>query len=174
MGRIEASESENTNQDTIGDNAHKQETDRNNQDSEEDSIYNCLSLERGPKGLATYCKARKRKSSEKAETQRPVTTEGDTPAEKRTKLPCKVCAETTHPTLLGCPQLKKYIPSRQREARSLPEEVCKLCLGSIYRDCRHNSLRAYKEYLCPVSNRNFIICLICKKHEKAQQWFKGK
>ena len=111
MGRIEASESENTNQDTIGDNAHKIERDRNNQDSEEDSIYNCLSLERGPKGLTTYCKARKRKSSEKAETQRPVTNEGDTPAEKRTKLPCKVCAETTHPTLLGCLQLKKYIPS---------------------------------------------------------------
>ena len=40
MGCIEASESENTNQDTIGDNAHKQEGDRNNQDSEKDSIHN--------------------------------------------------------------------------------------------------------------------------------------
>ena len=122
--------------------------------------------------LTTYCKAGERKSSERGETQRPVTNERDTPARKRTKLPCKVCDETTHPTLFGCPQLKKYIPSQLHEARSLPEDVCKLCLGSLYQMCRHNSLREYKEYLCQVSNRNFIIWSTCKRHERAHQWLR--
>ena len=88
------------------------------------------------------------------------------------KLPCRVCSETTHSTLLGCKKLSKYITGHISETKRLPEEVCKLCLGTIFTECQHRRMVNYQDYLCHVSKMNFIICYLCKKHESAQNWFK--
>ena len=87
-----------------------------------DRIQDSSSLEESLKDLATYCsneevpsklirnKARKRKSPESSESRKPGANEENTPVKKKPKHPCSVCAEPTHSTLLGCPQLKKYLP----------------------------------------------------------------
>ena len=120
----------------------------------------------------TRNEARKRKSSERSGSRRPVANEENTPVKKKLKLPCSVFAETNHSNLLGCPQFKRYLPGQPSKTRSLPKDVCRLCLGTIYCDCRHNGMRDYQDYMCKVSKRNFIICSTCKKHERAHHWLR--
>ena len=150
-----------------------------------DIVQNSSSLKKCLKYLATYCtnedmhskitrdRARKRKNTERYGRRRTVANEESTPVKKKLKLPCKVCAKTTHSTLLGCPQFKRYLPGQPNGASNLPKDVCRLCLGTIYRDCRHNGMRCYQDYVCRVSRRNFIICYLCRKHEKAQNWLRA-
>ena len=56
------------------------------------------------------------------------------------RLPCRVCFETKHSTLLGCKKLREYIPGYILETKRLPEEVYKLCLGTIFPACRHHRM----------------------------------
>ena len=149
-----------------------------------DIIQNSSSLEECLMELATYCTpedahnqatrndTRKRKSSERSGSRRPVAKEESTPVKKKLKLPCSVCAETNNSNLLGCPKFKRYLPSQSSKTRSLPKDVCKLCLGTIYRDCRHNGMKRYQDYMCQTSKRNFIICSTCSKHERAHHWLR--
>ena len=125
-----------------------------------DIIQSSSSLEECLKYLATYCtnedmhskitrdRARKRKSPERNGSRRTVTKEESMPVKKKLKLPCNICAETTHSTLLGCPQFKKYLPGQPNGASTLPKDVCRLCLGTIYHDCQHNGMRCYQDYVC--------------------------
>ena len=73
----------------------------------------------------TRDRARKRKSPERSGSRRPVANEESTPVKKKLKLPCSVCAKTTHSNLLGCPQFKRYLPGQPGELISLPKEVCR-------------------------------------------------
>ena len=93
-------------------------------------------------------KREKALKGERSGSRRPVAKEESTPVKKKLKLPCSVCAETTHSTLLGCPQLKKYLPGQPGGTDTLPKDLCRLCLGTIYRDCRHNGMRRYQDYIC--------------------------
>ena len=126
----------------------------------------------GVNNQATRSDPRKRKSSERSGSRNPVAQAESTPVKKKLKLPCSVCAGTNHSNLLGCPKFKKYLPDQSGKTRSLPEDVCRLCLGTLFRDCRHNSMKHYQDYICRVSKRNFIICYMCRKHEKAQNWLR--
>ena len=139
-------------------------------------VQNSSSLEESLMELATYCcppedmndqaarnSTRKRKSSERNGSRN--TQAESKPVKKKIKLPCCVCTGTNHSNLLGCPKFKKYLPGQSGKTRSLPEDVCKLCLGTLFRDCRHNSMKRYQDYICQAPKRNFIICSTCSKHE---------
>ena len=114
--------------------------------------------------------ARKRKSSERNESRN--TQAESTPVKKKIKLPCYVCTGTNHSNLLGCPKFKKYLPDQSGKTRSLPEDVCRLCLRTLFRDCHHNSMKHYQDYICQTSKRNFIICSTCSKHENVHHWLR--
>ena len=89
-----------------------------------DRIQSSSSLEECLMDLATYCtkedahnqitknEARKRKSSERSGSRRPVANEENTPVKKKLKLPCSVCAKTNYSNLLGCPKFKRYLPGK--------------------------------------------------------------
>ena len=62
-------------------------------------------------------------------------------------IPCGVCSETTHGNLLGCPEFQEYIPGQPGGSTSTPKEVCLKYLGTVFRNCMHNSLRYYKKIL---------------------------
>ena len=125
-----------------------------------DIIQNSSSLKEGLMELANYCTpedvnnqatrsdTRKRKSSERNGSRNPVAQAESTPVKKKIKLPCCVCTGTNHSNLLGCPKFKKYLPGQSGKTRSLPEDVCKLCLGTLFRDCHHNSMKCYQDYIC--------------------------
>ena len=89
----------------------------------------------------------------------------------RERIPCRVCSKTTHENLLGCPEFQKYIPGQPGGSVSIPKEVCLKCLGTVFRNCMHNSLRYYKKYFCNIGQKHFIICK-CKKHENAHDWMR--
>ena len=149
-----------------------------------DIIQNSSSLKEGLMELANYCTpedvnnqatrsdTRKRKSSERNGSRNPVAQAESTPVKKKLKLPCSVCAGINHSNLLGCPKFKKYLPEQSGKTRSLPKDVCKLCLGTLFRDCRHNGMKRYQDYICQTSKRNFIICSTCSKHENAHHWLR--
>ena len=118
--------------------------------------------------LATEAETRKRKTPRKEEKKE----DGRTPHEKLGKLPCRLCFKTTHSTLLGCRMFREYIPGQILETKRLPQEVCKLCLGTLFTECQHRGMIYYQGYLCHVSKMNFIICYLCKKHESSQKWLK--
>ena len=84
---------------------------------------------------------------------------------------CGVCSETTHGNLLGCPEFQKYIPGQPGGSISTPKEVCLKCLGTVFRNCLHNSLRYYKKYFCNIGKRHFMVCK-CRKHENAHDWMR--
>ena len=55
---------------------------------------------------------RKRKSPERNGNRKSVTKGESKLVKKKPKLPCSICTETTHSTLLRCPQFKKYLPGQ--------------------------------------------------------------
>ena len=95
------------------------------------------------------------------------------PREARVKprYPCGVCSETTHGNLLECPYFQKYIPGQPEGSTSTPKEVGLKCLGTVFIDCLHNSMRHYKKYFCNIEKRHFIVCK-CRKHENAHDWMR--
>ena len=85
---------------------------------------------------------------------------------------CRLCNKNNHPTLLGCTEFTQFIPSGRNEEQNIPITVCKLCLGTLYDNCRHNSMIEYREYLCQVKNVMFLLCNQCDHHITAQEWMK--
>ena len=78
----------------------------------------------------TKDETRKRKSPERNRKSVP---KGESILDKKKlKLPCSVCSETFYSNLLGCSQLKKYLPGQPEGTNILPKRVCKLCLGTIF------------------------------------------
>ena len=77
--------------------------------------------------------------------------------EKLAMGPCRVCSETTHSTLLSCKKFREYIPGQISETKRLPEEVCKLCLETLFTDCQYHRMVCYQDYIYHVSKMNFII-----------------
>ena len=120
----------------------------------------------------TSGRERKRKSPERSRSRRTVPNEESIPVKKKLRLPCSVCAKTTHSTLLGCPQFKNYLPGQLGKSGTIPKDVCRLCLGTTYRDCQHNGMRRYHDYICQVSRRIFIRCSKCRKLERAHNWLR--
>ena len=87
---------------------------------------------------------------------------------------CKICDKKGHiGSLFTCPRFPEFIP-RGRNAKKLPEFVCKLCLkaAGLYSpsDCDHRSFQDYHNYLCKKQNINFLLCDQCHIHEPAQDW----
>ena len=72
----------------------------------------------------TKDETRKRKSPEKKRNRESAPEGGSTPDENKLRRPCKVCSETTHITLLGCSNFKRYLPGQPEGTSSLPKEVC--------------------------------------------------
>ena len=97
--------------------------------------------------------------------------ERNTPGERKF-LPCRVCKESTHSGLFGCADFKKYIPGGPNGASSLSKDICKLCLGTVFNECKHIGLRHYQKYWCKQSDVFFLVCHKCKKHENAQEWMR--
>ena len=64
---------------------------------------------------------------------------------KRSRLPCRVCSETTHSNLLGCSKFKRFIPGKPDGSISLAEEVCQLCLRTVFSNCLHYGMKTYQE-----------------------------
>ena len=67
---------------------------------------------------------------------------------------------------------KQYLPGNPKESKSLPKDICKDCLGTIFSDCRHNNLMSYLKYCCNFGNMFFLFCDKYKKHENAQDWMR--
>ena len=85
---------------------------------------------------------------------------------------CYVCKEKGHCWLLRCPQLKDFIPYGTGSKRITPE-TCKDCLAtSGHRPCYHKAFSNWKEFNCPISKFNILICSRCD-HKKAQEWMKN-
>ena len=84
---------------------------------------------------------------------------------------CRICSETTHSNLLECPDFQKYIPGQPGGSTSTPKEVCLKCLGTVFRNCLHNSMKFYKKYFCNIGKRRFMVCK-CRKHENAHDWMR--
>ena len=78
-----------------------------------------------------------------------------------------------HSTLLGCNKFRKYLPDKLNGSNSQPMEICRLCLGTIFRNCRHSNLTDYKKYCCKKSDISFLRCHKCKRHENAQEWMRA-
>ena len=94
------------------------------------------------------------------------------PGEKR-KLICRECKKANHANLLGCPNLKKYLPGEPNSSSSLTKEICRLCLGTLFNDYNHASMREHKKYRWEKSDTFFLVCHKCKKHKRAQKWMRA-
>ena len=44
--------------------------------------------------------------------------------------------------------------------------------GTIFHDCKHNSLRYHHKYHCKTSNVFFLFCEKCDKHSASQDWMR--
>ena len=91
---------------------------------------------------------------------------------KISRLPHRVCSETTHSNLLGCSKFKRFIPGKPDGSISLPKEVCQLCLGTVFSNCLHYGMKTYQDYLCKIAQVHFIFCHKCRKHQNAQDWMR--
>ena len=78
--------------------------------------------------------------------------------------PCRVCSETTHSNLFGCPNLQKYLLGQPGGSTSLPKEVCPKCLG-------HYAMKNYQKYFCKIEIKHFVFCK-GRYHENAQDWMR--
>ena len=89
------------------------------------------------------------------------------------KLYCQTCKERGHGSLLFCPKFPKFIP-RENDVKSVPREVCKLCLDSTaYQGhCNHKALKDCDKSRCNTTNMHFLLCNQCAKHMIAQDWMK--
>ena len=65
---------------------------------------------------------------------------------KKKRLPFREFKQDTHSNLLGCTNFKKYLPGEPNGSDSLPKEICRLCLGTVFNNCGHNSLVSYPKY----------------------------
>ena len=94
------------------------------------------------------------------------------PEEER-RLNCRECKKNSHENLLGCPNFKKYLPGEPNSASSLPTEIWRLCLGTLFNECNHSSMHNNQRYHCNTYDNFFLVCHKFKKHENAQEWMRG-
>ena len=84
-------------------------------------------------------------------------------------LSCRICKESTHNTLLGCPELLEYIPGNPEGSQTTPKLIFLNCWSTVYSRCRHYAMPDHKKYFCPVGKQHVILCR-CTKYENMRTW----
>ena len=73
---------------------------------------------------------------------------------------------------MRCPKLVEYIPFGTG-ARKITRDICKDCLVTgATADCKHVAFTNWKDYRCPVTKFNILLCNQCD-HKRAQEWMKN-
>ena len=73
---------------------------------------------------------------------------------------------------MRCPKLREYIPFGTG-AKRITRDICKDCLGTgAKNDCHHYRFPNWRDYSCPVTKWNILICNKCD-HKKPQEWMKN-
>ena len=86
------------------------------------------------------------------------------------RLKCNLCGGP-HRTLISCPKLPQYIPYGNNQVQP-HASLCLKCLGTGYQNaiqCKHGTHDRWKKFICPTSNKNFILCE-CSKHIPALEF----
>ena len=108
-------------------------------------------------------KVSKQKQKEQANKQANKNTvgcpTGTTPKEK-----CTIC-KGPHSNLMFCPKLTQYLPFGRYQPP--PVWLCLQCLSTKHwnaKNCNHMGNRFYKNSLCPITKKHYLLCTRCEHH----------
>ena len=85
---------------------------------------------------------------------------GITPKEK-----CTIC-KGPHSNLMYCSKLTQYLPFGNNQLPP-PVFLCLKCLSTKHwnaKNCNHMGNRYYKNSLCPITKKHYLMCTSCEHH----------
>ena len=72
---------------------------------------------------------------------------------------------------MRCPKLRDYIPLGAG-AKRITKDICRDCLGTGEKPCKHYRFANWSEFICPITKFNILVCYQCD-HKKPQEWMKN-
>ena len=75
---------------------------------------------------------------------------------------CTICLGP-HSNLMFCTRLRQYLPFGRQQPT--PVWLCTQCLSTKHWNAKYcNHLTNYKNSVCPISNKHYLLCNICENH----------
>ena len=77
---------------------------------------------------------------------------------------CIIC-KGTHSNLMFCPKLTQYLPFGRYQPT--PVWLCPQCLSTKHwnaKNCNHIGNRFYKNSLCPITKKQYLLCTRCEHY----------